>query len=76
MKAFEIGHQYSCRSLCDYECIWTYTVTARTAKFVTLRDEYGEVKRAGIRMWDDVEACSPHGRYSMSPTLRADKVAM
>ena len=40
MKKFEIGKTYSMRSICDHDCVWTYTVTARTAK--TIRDEQNQ----------------------------------
>lgn len=46
MKKFEIGKTYSMRSICDHDCVWTYTVTARTAKTITISD--GEkVQKAG-----------------------------
>ena len=38
MSKFEIGQQYSMRSICDHECVWTYTVTARTAQTITVTD--------------------------------------
>lgn len=70
ITTFQVGQRYSCRSLCDHDCVWTYEVTARTARFVTLTDGH-EAVRVGVTVLDDVERCSPHGRYSMSPTLRA-----
>ena len=38
MTKFEIGKEYSCRSICDHECVWTFTVTARTEKTITVTD--------------------------------------
>ena len=38
MKKFEIGQTYSMRSPCMYDCIWTYTVTKRTAQTITITD--------------------------------------
>ena len=38
MTKFEIGKTYSMRSICDHDCVWTYTVTARTAKTITISD--------------------------------------
>lgn len=38
MKKFEVGRQYSMTSICDHECIWTYTVTTRTSKTITITD--------------------------------------
>lgn len=74
MVKFVVGGLYRCRSVCDYDCVWTYKVVARTAKFVTLEDQGApETVRVGVRVWDGVEKCSPHGRYSMSATLSADR---
>jgi hypothetical protein len=72
-KAFQVGRTYYCRSFCDYDCVWQFTVAKRTAKFVTLDDGRGEVRRVGVRVWDNVEACSPLGTYSMAPVLTAEK---
>ena len=38
MRTFEIGKKYSMRSICDHNCVWTFTVTARTAQTVTITD--------------------------------------
>ena len=38
MKKFEVGKQYSMSSICDHNCIWTYTVTTRTAQTITITD--------------------------------------
>jgi hypothetical protein len=84
---FEVGQIYACRSIGDWNCIWTFKVVARTAKFVTLDDSQdpgilrslgidrgdGTV-RVGVSRYQGVERCSPIGRYSFSPTLTADKV--
>lgn len=74
MTTFQVGRVYYCRSIGDHDSIWRYLVVKRTAKTVTLED-YGtrETFRRGIRIYNGVECCSPHGRYSMSPTLSADK---
>lgn len=84
---FKVGEIYACRSIGDWNCIWTFKVAARTAKFVTLDDSQdpgilrslgidrgdGTV-RVGVRLYEGVEKCNPIGRYSFSPTLSADKV--
>jgi len=75
MTTFRIGTRYACRSAGDSDCVWTFTVTARTARFVTLTDDQGDTYRVGVRISDDAEACNPFGHYSMSPTLRADRIA-
>ncbi len=69
MKLFEIGKKYECRSCCDHNCKWEFTVTGRTEKQITLDNG----KRYGIK--DDgfgIEIIFPLGRYSMAPILRAN----
>lgn len=73
MKKFEIGKTYTMRSACDYNCIWSYTVTARTEKTITIADEDGKAKRCKISKWSkDEEIIYPLGVYSMCPCLRAE----
>ena len=73
-NTFQVGQSYSCRSLADSDCIWTFTVIKRTAKFITIQGhKYDAPKRVGVRMYDGVETADPLGRYSMSPTIRADR---
>lgn len=73
--AFLLGQSYECRSFCDYDCVWQFTVAKRTAKFVTLVEDSGDVRRVGVRVWNGVETCNPLGTYSMAPVLTAEKVA-
>lgn len=69
---FEVGKTYSVRSICDYECIFSFEVMKRTEKMVTIRSHHrGDVARK-VRVCDGVEYLDPHGRYSMSPVLGAD----
>lgn len=74
MKKFEIGKTYSMRSICDYDCIWTYEVIARTEKTITITDGK-ETKKCRIIKnlsdWNNAESIKPLGSYSMSPTLTA-----
>ena len=74
MKAFEVGKSYSMRSICNHECVWTYTVTARTAQTVTITDGK-EVIRCRISKkaseYRDAETVFPKGQYSMCPSLSA-----
>lgn len=68
---FVPGAELSCRSFCDYDCEFRFTVISRTAKTVTL-DYYGETKRVKIRTTETGrEYCLPLGTYSMSPVLYA-----
>lgn len=74
-QIFNIGDELSCRSICDWDCIYRFTVIARTKKFVTLR-YYGEDKRVGIKIdRDGNEMCLPFGNYSMAACLRAGERA-
>lgn len=72
---FQVGRTYWCRSAADYNCVWHFTVTARTAKFITIRDRSGEESRVGVRVWapDNEERAKPLGTFSMSPTLSASR---
>jgi hypothetical protein len=72
-NTFQIGQSYSARSACDSDCIYTWTVTKRTAKFITVETKYNEVARVGVRVWDGVERAEPFGRYSFSPVIVADR---
>jgi len=74
---FKKGRKYYTRSVCDYNCIWRFTVIARTACTVTLKDEHGEIKRCRIDKTSakhfGAESVRPLGNYSMAPILTADK---
>jgi hypothetical protein len=78
MKKFEVGKAYSMRSIGNQDCVWTYTVTARTAQTITL-DDGKEVKRCRISKkateYRGAETIFPLGQYSMAPMLSADKAA-
>ena len=72
MTKFQIGQTYTTRSACDYECIFSFTVVKRTNKFITITDNRGNQKRAGIFLFDEnIEHCFPDGRYSMAPVISA-----
>lgn len=75
-KTFEIGQTYSTRSACDYDCVFSFKVVSRTEKTVTIESGSRGIVRRKVRIGDDgVERLDPHGRYSMSPVLSADRVA-
>lgn len=50
LATFTIGNTYAGAYIGDSELIEIYTVTRRTAKFVTLEDSAGNTKRVGIRI--------------------------
>ena len=70
---FEVGQTYTTRSLCDYECVFSYTVIKRSAKFMTVRDKFGKESRCGVKDCGDVERAFPEGRYSMAPQISSDQ---
>ena len=76
MKKFEVGGSYSVRSICNHDCVWTYTVIKRTACTVTL-EEKGEIITCRINKktseYAGTEAVYPKGHYSMCPILTAGK---
>ena len=74
MKKFEIGKEYSMRSIGDHDCVWTYTVTARAAKTITITDGRKVQKCRIIQKvseWRNAETVYPLGKYSMAPSLTA-----
>lgn len=72
LTRFEPGRTYTCRSVCDHNCIFSYEVVRRTESSVWLKAG-GKVTRRAVRVcpYEHHEMCDPQGRYSMSPVLRA-----
>lgn len=73
MTTFQIGKTYTTRSACDYDTIFAWTVTARTAKRLTLEDRHGRTTQRGIYIWNGIEHCKPDGTYSMCPIISAER---
>lgn len=49
MTTFQVNQVYQCRSLCDYDCVWTFKVTKRTPATITLKNlSTDEVKTCRI----------------------------
>lgn len=75
MTRFEVGKRYECHSICDWNCVWAYEVTARTASTIILKDQDGKViKRKVIKGLSEIngtESLYPLGKYSMCPILHA-----
>jgi hypothetical protein len=67
---FTVGRTYTCRSIGDHNCIWSFVVTSRTEKSVVIFGN-GEVKRCKIHDEGEGEFIFPLGRYAMAPVLRA-----
>ena len=78
MKTFEIGKTYNMASPCDHNCVWTYEVVKRTNSTITITDGK-ETKTCRINKkyseYREAETIFPLGKYSMCPTLSADKIA-
>lgn len=76
MKQFEIGKTYSTSSICDSNCIWSYTITERTACTVTATDKFGETRTFRISKkhseYRNAETFLPEGSYSMCPMISAE----
>ena len=68
---FEIGKIYEARSACDYDCIFSFEVIARTARQITIKVR-GEAVNRGVSMYEGSEVCFPLGKYSMCPIIRAN----
>ena len=73
MTQFEVGKTYSTRSICDYECIFSYTVISRTEKTITIQDKHGKIKTCRPYIYENSEQIKPEGSYSMCPILRAER---
>lgn len=74
MKKFEIGNTYSMKSICDHECVWTYTVVKRTATTITITDGKDATTcriNKIVSERNNAETIYPIGRYSMAPSLHA-----
>jgi hypothetical protein len=69
MTKFQPNTTYSTRSICDYDTVISVRIAKRTEKTVTDTDG----KRYGIKVWDGIEQIMPWGRFSMAPTISADK---
>lgn len=74
MRKFEVGREYSMSSVCDHNCIWTYTVLERTAATITITDGKETKKCRVIKALSEyrgAESLYPLGKYSMAPILSA-----
>ena len=73
MKRFQANQDYSARSICDSNCIFTFKVVRRTAKSIWIvGGQIKEITRKAITISDDGnEMIFPLGKYSMAPVLRA-----
>ncbi len=71
---FKVGQTYSTRSICDHECIHSFTILARTAKMVTTREAHritAKTIKRGLSVYDGREQFKPFGNYSMCAIIDA-----
>lgn len=69
---FEIGKTYQARSACDWDCIYSFTITARTGRTITTK-VHGNTAQRRVRTVDGAEQFKPFGSYSMAAVIRADR---
>ena len=62
--------------VCDASSYVEIEVIKRTAKTVTIKDQFGEVSRKKIFVWNGVECIKPCGSYSMNPICTAEKIVI
>ena len=72
MLQFKANKVYQVRSICDSECFFSYVVLKRTAKTLTILNQFGEEVNRRVKVVDGVEHCKID-HYSMAPTIRADR---
>lgn len=72
MKKFIVGNTYTTRSACDYDCIFSFKVVARTDKSITIvGDLIDKPTRKKIYTYGPEESALPYGSYSMAPVITA-----
>ena len=70
IKKFILGKEYQTRSICDYDCIFKFTILARTDKSVKVSVHNNIVSRR-IKIYNGAETFYPFGSYSMCPIIKA-----
>lgn len=73
--SFEVGQTYTAHWPTDHTLRTLHTVVKRSPKFITIENSKGTQTRVGVHVTDGEEWALPFGRYSMAPTLRADRHA-
>ena len=71
---FEVGKRYKHGWIGDSQLFSTYTVIIRTKHFIQLAEsEPGRTFKVKTFNYEGSERCYPRGKYSMCPTLSAEK---
>lgn len=70
---FNVGQTYTTRSICDYDCVYSWKVvrTSKTSVWFTGSCVKGVQRRSVKTNLDGRQFLSPLGTYSMSPTIHA-----
>ena len=72
MTKFIVGKTYTCKSICDHNVTWSFTVLSRTDATVKIAGD-GKVRTKKVYIDDSGnEVVRPLGVYSMAPFLRAE----
>jgi len=74
MTTFETGKTYYYRFACNTDTIVKCTITKRTAKTITFKEDDGEVKTRRIYIYGGCENAKI-GSYSMAPVLCSERAA-
>jgi len=69
---FHVGETYSTRRIGDHTMTVDATILARTAKFVTISNKWGDTRRCGIQVHNNTEIIYPEGQHSMCAVIGAD----
>ena len=74
LTRFEVGKRYKHGWIGDSQLFTTYTVISRTKHFIQLAEsESDRAFKVKIFNYEGSERCYPRGKYSMCPTLSAEK---
>jgi hypothetical protein len=73
MSQFKVGKTYQVRSICDWDCVFSFKVKSRSAKFIEIEDVHGHPKRVCVKSVGGIEKAKPLGTYSMCPVISADR---
>lgn len=76
MTKFEVGKTYATPSICDHNCIFSFTILGRTDKTVTI-EVHGKTVRRGLSVstYNNAEQFAPFGLYSMCAIINANERA-
>lgn len=72
-STFQEGVTYATRSICDHDCIHSFTILARSAKSVRVK-VHGKTVTRRVSEWQGVEQFKPFGSYSMAAIIGADRI--